>query len=254
MKLKISSVIITYNEERNIGDCLESLKWTSEIIIVDAFSSDRTVGIARVYTDKILQREWQGYSQQRNFGLSQASNEWVLFIDADERLSNALSYEIIEAITNDSGLYDGYYMPRQSFYLGRWITHGEWHPDLKLRLIKKDKGRWSGQSVHEIIILNGKARRLKNSIYHYPYVDISHHLEKFNRYSSLFAQDAFKKNEKFKFHQLLWRTFIRFIKAYFLKRGFRDGFAGFVIAVLQSFDVFLRYAKLYELEKKIYNE
>jgi len=249
MKSKISTVIITFNEENNIKDCLESLKWADEVILVDAFSSDKTIQIAKDYTDKIFQKEWQGYSEQRNFGLSQARNEWVLFLDADERMSDALALEIREIIQDNNGLYNGYYILRQSFYLGRWIKHGEWYPDLKLRLIKKDRAIWSGPSVHEKLILNGKAGYLKNPIYHYTYRDITHHLEKFNHYSTLFAQDAFIKGEKVRLNQLLFKPFIRFIRSYFFKLGLRDGFAGFVIAFMQALEVFLRYAKLKELNK-----
>jgi hypothetical protein len=160
-----------------------------------------------------------------------------------------LAYEIKEIIKNNNGLYDGYYIPRQSFYLGKWIRHGEWYPDFKLKLIKKDKGLWPGLSAHEKFTLNGKAGYLKNPIYHYTYCNISHHLEKFNRYSSLFTQDAFVRKEKVKFYQLLLKPFIRFIRGYFIKKSFLDGFVGFVIAFMQSFEVFLRYAKLWELEK-----
>lgn len=246
---KISVVVIVYNEERNIKDCLESIKWVDEIILVDAFSEDKTIEIAKEYTDKIFQRQWQGYSQQKNFGLFQASNEWIIFVDSDERISEELAEEIRVALERNNGLYDGYYIPRQSFYLGRRIKHGEWYPDLKLRLINKHKGSWSGPSVHEKLTLNGKVGYLKNPILHYTYRDISYHLEKFNRYSSLFAQDAFNKGEKVNLYKLLWRPIIRFFRGYFIKKGFLDGFAGFVIAFMQSLEIFLRYAKLRELKR-----
>lgn len=248
---RISAVVITYNERENIRACLESLKWVDEIIVVDSFSTDNTIQIANLYTDKVFQREWQGYSKQKNFGLSKTNIEWILFLDADERISGTLAYEIKEVIKNNYSIYSGYYMPRQCFYLGRWIKYGEWSPDFKLRLVKKEKGIWSGSSVHEKLILDGKAGYLRSPMYHYSYCNINHHLEKFNLYSSLFAKEAYKRGEKFRFYKLLWAPFIRFIKGYFLKQGFRDGFAGLVIAFMQSFEVFLRYAKLWELEKNL---
>ena len=248
---KISVVIITYNEEKNIRDCLESIKWADEIIIVDAFSKDRTVDIAKNYTDRIFQRQWEGYTQQRNFGLTQVCNEWVLFLDADERISEALTQEIKDVLERNNGFCNGYYISRQSFYLGRWIKHGGWYPDLKLRLIRKNKAIWSGPSVHEKLILNGEAGYLKNPMYHYTYLNIKHHLEKSDRYSTLFAEEAFKKGEYPNPYKIFIRPIFRFINDYFLKQGFRDGFAGFVVALIQSFEVFLRYAKLWELNHRI---
>lgn len=246
----ISAVVITYNEERMIRECLESLRWVDEIILVDAFSSDRTIEIAKGYTKKIFQREWQGYSQQRNLGLAQAQNKWVLFVDADERISDALANEIRGTLARNINLYDGYCFPRSSFYLGRWIKHGEWSSDTVLRLIRNGKGMWSGPSVHEKIILNGRDEILRNYIYHFPYQDISHHLAKFNRYSTLFAHDAFQRGERADLYKILLKPIYRFIRGYFLKQGFRDGSVGFIIASLQGIEVFLRYIKLRELHSR----
>lgn len=246
---RITAVIITFNEERNIQRCLESIRWVDEIIIVDAFSKDNTLMISAKYTDKIFQREWPGYSEQKNFGLSQASGDWVLFIDADEEVSAFLVSEIKQKLSSANNSFAGYRISRESFYLGKWIKHGEWFPDRQLKLIKKGKGLWAGPSVHEQLILDGKVGYLRNKIYHYPYGDIAHHLEKLNRYSSLFAHDALVKKERSSLYQLFIKPFSRFIEAYFLKQGFRDGLAGFVIAAMQSFEVFLRYAKLEELKR-----
>jgi glycosyltransferase involved in cell wall biosynthesis len=246
---KISAVIITLNEERNIGCCLESIRWVDEIIIVDAFSKDNTLMISARHTDKIFQREWPGYSEQKNFGLSRANGDWVLFIDADEEVSPPLVSEIRQILSLANNSFAGYRIQRESFYLGKWIKHGEWSPDRQLRLIRKGNGLWVGPSVHEQILLDGRVGYLKNKIYHYTYRDIAHHLEKLNRYSSLFAHDALVKKQRSNLCQLFIKPFSRFIKAYFLKQGFRDGLAGLVIAVMQSFEVFLRYAKLKELKR-----
>jgi glycosyltransferase involved in cell wall biosynthesis len=243
----ITSVVIAFNEERNIVDCLESLRWTDEIILVDSMSTDQTVSRASLYTDKIFQRPWPGYVEQKNFGLMQASYDWILFVDADERISKELAREITDLINEKDSDCVGYNILRRSYYFSRLIKHGEWYPDMQLRLIKKGKGVWCGGRVHEYILLKGKAGHLANPMYHYTYRDINHHLEKFNLYSSLFALDAFDRKEDVKLRYLLGWPMIRFIEGYFLKKGFKDGMPGFIIAVMQSFEVFLRYAKLWEM-------
>ncbi len=243
----ISVVIITYNEEKNIKDCLESVKWADEIIVIDAYSQDRTVEICKGYTDKIFKRPWSGYGEQKNYGLSMVKNEWALFLDADERISDTLITEIAN-ISNGEPC-DGYYIPRKSFYLNRQIKHGDWNPDLKLRLVRAQNAKWDEALVHERLILSGNIGCLRNPIYHYTYKDIKHHLKKANRYSGLFAESAFKKGKKVGMHRLFLEPPARFVSVYFFRKGFMDGFAGFVIAGVESFEVFLRYLKLRSLIK-----
>jgi glycosyltransferase involved in cell wall biosynthesis len=243
MKEKVSVIIITYNEEKNIARCLESVRWADEIIIVDSFSKDKTLKIAKRYNNKIFQREWTGYSEQRNFGLLQATNEWVLFIDADESISSLLADEIKVALQG-GGELDGYYLLRQSFYLGRKIEHGEWNPDWKLRLVKKEKAKWVGPRVHEKLSLSGRRGYLEGPLYHFTYRNIGHHLKKVNLYSSLFAEDAAERGEVVSLRELTLRPLARFKDGYCVKEGFKDGWPGLVIAALQSWEVFLRYVKL----------
>ena len=244
-KLSISVIIITLNEEQRIRDCLESVKWADEIILVDAFSSDATVDIARNYTNTIFQRQWPGYSEQRNFGLAQAKNEWVLFLDADERISAGLAEEIGHAISNS--FHDAYYLLRQSFYLGEKIEFGEWNPDWKLRLAKKQKAKWIGPSVHEIIAVEGSLAYLENPMLHFGYTNLRHHFKKFHLYSSLFAKDAFESKAKIGPETILIAPLRRFVNGYFRKRGYKDGYRGLIIALMQSWEVFLRYVKLFAL-------
>lgn len=240
---KISVVIITLNEERNIARCLESISWVDEIIIIDAFSKDNTIIIGSQYTDKIFQRKWPGFSEQRNFGLSQAKSDWVLFIDADERISSPLACEI-KRLLQDKPEPDGYYLLRQAFYAGQKIKYGEWNPDWKLRLVRRGKAQWGGPRVHERLLLDGRAAYLENPFFHFTYRDIGQHLRKLNLYSTLFAQDAAEKGEDVNLRKLVLEPLERFRNGYFVKTGYKDGLPGLVIAVLQSLEVFLRYVKL----------
>jgi glycosyltransferase involved in cell wall biosynthesis len=246
----ISVCIITFNEEENIRDCLESVKWVEEIIVVDSLSKDRTVEVCREYTDKVFQREWQGHVKQKNSALTYATKEWVLCLDADERVSPELKEEIERQLTRDAGSFDGYSFPRRSYYLGRWITHGGWYPDYKLRLFKKSQGRWGGQDPHDKVILKGTSTRLKGEILHLVYKSLSHQLKTVDNFSAITAKVLEQEGERFSLLKLLFRSPFRFIEMYFIKQGFRDGFPGFIIAVTSSFYVFLKYAKLWELQRK----
>jgi glycosyltransferase involved in cell wall biosynthesis len=163
-KVKLSICIITYNEEENIRDCLESVKWAEEIIVVDSFSNDKTVAICQEYTNKIIQRPWPGHIEQKNFALEQAAQPWILCLDADERLSPLATEEVIREVSQENNLYHGFFFPRHSYYLGRWINHGGWYPDYKLRLAKKGKARWGGRNPHDKLILDGKSQYLKGEI------------------------------------------------------------------------------------------
>ena len=246
---QISACIITFNEEENIRDCLESVKWVEEIVVVDSMSKDRTVEVSREYTDKIFQIEWQGHVKQKNSALNYATNEWVLCLDADERVSPELKEEIEHQLARDDKILDGYSFPRRSYYLGRWINHGGWYPDYKLRLFKKSKGRWGGQDPHDKVILKGTSTRLKGEILHFVYKDLSHQLKTVDNFSAITAKVLEQEGESFSLLKLLIRSPFRFFEMYFIKQGFRDGLPGFVIAVTSSFYVFLKYAKLWELQK-----
>jgi glycosyltransferase involved in cell wall biosynthesis len=246
---KLSVTIITFNEEENIRDCLESVKWADEIIVVDSFSTDKTVEICNEYTEKVLQRKWPGFLKQKHFAQEQATGDWILNLDADERLSLEAATEIKKEILNGTPDVDGFVFHRQSYYLGRWIKHGGWYPDAKLRLIRKDSGRWSGESLHEKLVCDGKVKRLNGKILHYVYRDIAHQLETVDSFSRISADIWLKKGKRFKLFLLLTKPPISFLTTYIWKGGILDGIPGFIISVITSYYVFLKYAKLWELRK-----
>jgi glycosyltransferase involved in cell wall biosynthesis len=248
-KPPISVCIITFNEEKNIVDCLESVNWVDEIVVVDSFSKDRTVDLCRKYTDKIYQIEWQGHVKQKNCALEYATNEWVLCLDADERLSPKLKEEIKSVLSTDGQKIDGYFFPRHSYYLGRLINHGGWYPDYKLRLFRKSKGRWGGKDPHDKVILNGTTTRLQGSLLHFVYKNLSHQLQTVDSFSTITANVLEGEDERFSPMKLIFRPPFRFFEMYVIKKGFLDGLPGFIIAVASSFYVFLKYAKLWELTK-----
>ena len=245
---KVSACIVTYNEESNIQRCLEGLEWADEIIVVDAQSGDRTVQLCQKYTDNVFSHTWLGHVRQKNLALSKASGDWILCLDADERVTPELAEEMkLSVLTSDC---NGYYIPRKTYYLGRWINHSNWYPDYKLRLIRRGKGEWKGIDPHDRLEVTGKTGYLKGDILHYSYENISHHLKKINSYTSIMASESKRRGKKFSYLDLFLRPPLKFIKMYVIKGGFMDGFPGFIIAVLGSYYVFLKYAKWWELEKQ----
>jgi len=246
----LSVCIITFNEEHNIRDCLESVAWVDEIIVVDSFSQDTTVSLCRMFTEKVYEKEWQGHVKQKNCALQYASNEWVLCIDADERVSTELREEIERNLSMEGNSCDGYYFPRHSYYLGKWINHGGWYPDYKLRLFKKSKGRWGGQDPHDKVILKGTTTQLKGELLHFVYKNVSHQLQTVDTFSTITATALDREGDRFNLFKLLYRPSIKFFETYCIKRGFMDGLPGFIIAITSSFYVFLRYVKLWELQKQ----
>lgn len=248
MREKISACITAFNEEHNIRRCLESVKWCDEIVVVDSHSRDRTVEICREFTDRVVQKEWLGYIGQKNYIRELATHPWVLFIDADEEISPDLRAEIVARCLSGHGDIVGYEFPRMVNYLGQWIKHGEWYPDIKLRLFRKAKGVSGGQEPHDQVLVNGPVMRLSGHLWHYTYDDLHDQLETLNRYSTITAEEKFKQGEKFRWLHFLFRPSLRFLKAYFLKLGCLDGRRGFVIAAISSFGVAMKYAKLWEHE------
>jgi glycosyltransferase involved in cell wall biosynthesis len=243
--MKISVVIITHNEEANIRRCLESVTFADEIIIIDSFSRDDTVKLASSYTSNILRRKWEGFSKQKNYGISRARNEWILSLDADEVLSVELKQEIIDLKTEDC---KGFYIKRKPYFMGKFIKHSGWYPDKQLRLFKKSEGRFDeNKMVHESIILKGKKCTLENQMLHFPYKNIGKYFEQFNKYTSLAAQQYMREGRKFSKLKLVMNPAATFFKMYFFRAGYLDGFAGFCICVLSSCYNFVKYAKLWEL-------
>ena len=250
MRPKISACVITLNEEQKIRRCLRSLTWCDEIVVLDSFSTDRTRDICREFTERVYEHEWLGYVAQRNLLREMAIHPWVLFLDADEEVSPGLRQEIETELGRGAERYVGYEFPRQVYYIGRWIRHGEWYPDVKLRLFSKAHGRTEGQEPHDKVVVSGPVMRLTHPIWHYTYDDISDHVSTLNRFSTITARQRFVQNAPFRWRDLLFRPLLRFLKGYVLRRGFLDGAHGFLIATTSAYGVFIKCAKQWELEQK----
>jgi len=248
--VEISAVIITFNEEKRLEPALKSLVGlVSEIVVVDSFSTDKTVKLAKKYTNKVFQRKWTDYTDQKNYANTRTSFPWILSLDADERISPELHEEILE-IKKEEPECNGFSIPRHVFYLGRWIRHSGWYPDRKLRLFRKERARWEGEYVHERLVIEGKIQKLSGSIHHFTYRNISEHLDRINKFSELGAQKLYAKGKKCRWHHLVFMPFFRFVKSFFWRAGFLDGYPGFIVSVLNGYSIFLRYAKLREIWKK----
>jgi len=250
MREKISACITCCNEEHNIRRCLASVAWADEIVIVDSFSSDRTLEICREFTERIYQHEWLGYIGQKNLIKDLAGSPWILFIDADEEVSVELRDEILAEFESDrNATFDGYEFPRMVYYMGRWIRHGEWYPDLKLRLFRKEKGICAGKEPHDRTTVMGPRKRMKGHLNHYTYDNIHDQIKTLNDFSTISARGMYESGRKFRWIDIFVRPLFRFVKSFFTKCGFMDGMLGFVIATASAFGVFLKYAKLYELHR-----
>jgi glycosyltransferase involved in cell wall biosynthesis len=244
----ISAVLITYNEERNIREALESVKWADEIVVVDSGSSDGTLEICARFTSRIFHRDWTGFVDQKNYALDQATHSWVLSLDADERLSPELLTEI-QQLRQSAFSVDGYRIPRVAFFMGRWIRHGDWFPDYQLRLFDKRRARWQGRQVHESVKIAGSPGRLKGEILHYTYRELSDYLKRLEKYSRLAAIDYQARGKISSGWKMFSNPIATFIKAYLVKRGFLDGVPGFMVAAMGAVSVFFKYASLYELQR-----
>lgn len=241
---KISAIIITYNEEKNIRRCLSGIDWVDEIVVVDSQSTDDTKKIASLFTSRIFDIKWEGFGKAKDYAKEKASCPWILSVDADEVVTEDLKEEI-QRITQSEDSLNGYYIPRKSNFLGKWIKHGGWYPDYVLRLFKKDKAEFSHSLVHEKIELNEEIGYLKSPLLHYTDPSFDHYLEKLNRYTSLSAEQLSREGKKAGVLDLIFRPFSTFFKTYFMKRGFLDGGVGFILAVSSAFHVFSKYVKLW---------
>lgn len=246
-KLGLSLVVITLNEEKNIARCIQSVPFASEIIVVDSESSDRTTEIAKGLGAQVSLRKFAGYRAQKEFATQQASQEWVLSLDADEALSPELASEIQLELTR--ARYEVYRMPRLSFHLGKWIHHGGWYPDYQTRLFKKKAAQWVGGAVHEHVESSYPTGTLKGNILHYVFEDFSDQVHTNNEFSLLGAQALLEKGETFKISKLALKPLGKFLECYLWKRGFLDGAPGFIIALGAAQSLFLKYAKLWEFQK-----
>jgi len=248
----LSVVIITFNEEKNIARCIHSVKDVAdEIIVLDSFSVDRTGEIVKELGAIFHQHTFEGYGDQKNTAVTYASHQHILYLDADEFLSDALRESILEEKEKDFP-YDGYTMNRLNNYCGKWIRHGSWYPDKKLRLATREKGSWNLDLVHESLELKEGASifHLKGDLLHYTYSNFDEHVEKNIRYSWLSAQLLYSKGKRVRALKAFINPFWAFFTSYFLRAGFLDGFYGFVIAVNIAHLTFLKYTKLYQLQQE----
>lgn len=249
-KMNISAVVLTKNEEKNIKDCLESLKWCEEILIVDNHSEDKTVEIAEKMGAKVLTSELNNdFSSIRNFALDKVKGEWVLFIDADERVSNNLISEILNIKEKALNEFDGFYIKRIDFMWGRELKHGETRDTRLLRLARRNKGEWKGK-VHEEWKVNGKIGELKNPIFHYPHQSMSEFLREINFYTDIRSKELYEKGVKVNFFSIIAYPVGKFIQNYFFKLGFLDFMPGLIFAITMSFHSFLVRGKLWSLLDK----
>lgn len=247
MANKISGVIITLNEEKNIERCIASLKGVvDEIVVVDSFSTDRTKEICLENDVQFFEKEWVGYSEAKNFGMSKAKGDFILSIDADEVLSTELKNGIIQKKDHLDGIYS---FNRLTNYCGKWIRHSGWYPDKKIRIFPKDEAHWNENPIHEKILFKKSLPEhfIEGDLLHYSIVSIEDHLKKINYYTNIEAHEAFKAGEIVSNVNWLFSPIFKFIKIYFFHKGFLDGFHGFLIASFSAFSKFLKYSKLKQI-------
>jgi glycosyltransferase involved in cell wall biosynthesis len=242
---KLTVTVITRDEAANIGAALTSVAWADEIIVIDSQSTDGTADLARRHGARVEVRAWPGYSAQKNYAASIATHDWILSIDADERVSPELAAEI-KALMVSEPAARGYRVPRVSYYLGRWIRGTDWYPDYQLRLYDRRAGEWNGRRVHESVALKSQPGQLRHDLRHYPYRDISHHLQTIDRYTTLAAEQMRAEGRTVSRAGLVLHPPFAFLRNYILRGGFRLGSAGVVVSTLNSYYVFLKLAKVWE--------
>ncbi|MBT5738637.1 MAG: glycosyltransferase family 2 protein [Planctomycetes bacterium] len=242
--IDLTATVITFNEEGNIRECLESLRWVPNIVVVDSGSTDRTVEIAREFTDRVHVTDWPGHVEQKNRAVDLAPTDWIISLDADERVTPELRAEL-EHHLDHTPSHRGYSMPRLTRHLGRWIRHGGWYPDRKIRVFDRRSARWAGTNPHDHISLDGSAFPLKGDLLHYSFDHLHHHMETIDFFTSISAREM-EGTKRSAIRGMALRAPWKFLRMYLLDRGYRDGFAGFILAAVGSFYVFLKYAVLWE--------
>ncbi len=246
---KITALIPTYNEERNLRDCLDSVAWADEIFVVDSFSTDATPEIARQRGARFVQHEYVNSATQKNWAIPQATHPWVLIVDADERVTPELRDEILDILASPDS-QDGYDIGRANHFLGQPVHYSGWQNDRCLRLFRRDKGRYQDRHVHaDVIIEGGRVGHLRHKLLHYTFTSYEQYMKKFDQYTSWAARDRAQRTPVVRWHHLSLRPSARFLKQYFLRGGILDGKAGLIISSMAAFSVFMKYAKLWEIRE-----
>lgn len=248
--IKISAVISAYNEEKKIKDCLDSLKWVDEIIFVDNNSTDNTLEIAKSYTSKIYKRENNlMLNVNKNFGFTKATGDWILYLDADERVTPELKEEILSACNSQNSNINGFYVPRKNMIFGKWIQHTGWYPDYQLRFFKNKFGEFPEEHVHEMIEIKGEMSHLKNNLIHYNFETISQFLHKhFYIYAPNEAEQLLKKGYKFKWQDVIRMPVKEFLSRFFAREGYLDGLHGLILSIFMGFYHFVIFVNMWEKE------
>ncbi|AUC84885.1 glycosyl transferase family 2 [Polaribacter sp. ALD11] len=247
---KISAIIPTLNEEIHIREAIESVGFADEIIVIDSFSTDKTLEIAEKMNVKIIKRKFDDFSSQKNYAIAHAKHDWIYILDADERVTSELEKEILEAVKNPKD-FVGFYLGRNFYFAGKKIKYSGWQRDRVIRLFLKEFCEYNGNPVHETIKTHGSLGFLKNKINHYSYRNYDHYISKINQYAWLQAEDLYKKGKKVNGYHILIKPPVRFFVHYIVRLGFLDGFEGFMIAKTQAFAVLSRYLKLWLLKNNL---
>lgn len=249
---RVSGITITYNEEDNIRDCLETMKWVDEIVVVDSFSEDATLGIVREYTERVYQREWPGFRDQTAFAIEKCSGDWVLWLDADERLTVEARREIEQQFARAGGPgCDGFALPRKTYFIDRWIKHSGWYPQRRVRFFRRGAARMVGKASHSRVEVDGPVKKLKGDILHYSYPGgLLDMVARSAEYADNTARERRAQGCRFSLGSMLMKPPLEFLKKYVLMRGFLDGMPGLMIAVTAAYYKFLRESRLWELGRE----
>ena len=245
----VTVTIITLNEAAHIAAAIESAAWADEVIVVDAGSTDATLAVAAGAGARVETRAWTGWVDQKNFAASLAAHDWIFSLDADERITPELAAEIRTTLSSEPRCR-GYRVPRLTFHLGRWIRTTDFYPDFQTRLYDRRAARWQGRHVHESVAVDGPAGQLAHDLHHYSYRDLADHLDRINRYSTLAAQQMYENGRRAGTLDLLLHPPAAFLRNYVLRRGFMDGTVGLMLSLVNSYSVFLKFAKLWEMQKR----
>lgn len=245
---RLSVAVIAWNEEERLRACLESVAWADEILVVDGESTDKTVALAREFTERVWVRPWPGFAAQKNFALEQATGDWILSLDADEQVTPGLRRQI-ERVLEQPGPEAGFRLPRRNVFWGAWVRHGGLYPDRQLRLFRRGAGRFVEGAVHESVRVTGPVSGLDEPLLHHSYRGLQDFVQRSNRYSTLAAEEWLAQGRRVRAADLIFRPLGRFVSMYIIHLGFLDGWRGFVLAVLYADYVFLRMAKVWEARR-----